>query len=159
MGNSKIVILVLVLIGLLAFMALGAGAYRDRRERGNRPRNYSAGPGTKLLDRATGWMRSEFDTKRLSGCGAPALPLVFAGECRLVVGEGSSRPSKFTLEANPFVTLCFALTSTKLEDCVRADEYQLLENSSDFTVAGDSAFLALRCHQSSGNCIVEVTRD
>jgi hypothetical protein len=159
MDKKKLVILVLVLIAVLVLMALGAGAYRDRKERGNKPSSYSAGSGMKLIDGAIGWMRSKFDLSRLSGCGASGSTLTFQGDCRLTVLPGSSRPSQFTLEANSSVTLCFALTEGKLTECLISGKDEKLENASDFTVAGDSAFLALRCHQQQGSCLVVVSRD
>jgi hypothetical protein len=152
MAASKIIILVLVVIGVLVFMALGAGAYRDKREGGGRPpKNYKdPDTGIELIDAATGWMRSKFDIKRMHGCGRNGTTIPVSGSCEVKIAPGSSRrPSRFRLvPISGTVTLCFALARKDLTECMLGNSDPAmaeLEEPENFTVTRDSAFLFLRC--------------
>jgi hypothetical protein len=162
MDQKKVVILILVVLAVLVALALGAGTYRSRQEGDRTPRNYKdPDAGVKLIDGATGWMRARFKLRRMSGCGAPASVITFQGTCEVVIGPGSRRPSRFKLSPEGgTISLCFALTRDKLMECVagvREPKLRELEDPSQFTVAGDSAFLFLSCTPvAGGSCRVGV---
>jgi len=163
MVDKKLIILILVVIGVLAFMALGAGFYRDEQEGGGRPPsntdNYENKP-AELIEGATGWMRSKFDLERIKGCppddnGMMRIP----GNCEATIEPGSARPSRFKLfPSGGAVLLCFGLTRDNLSDCKGGKPgMKLLEpEGAAFTVAKDTAFLSLSCLPGSSTCSVRV---
>jgi hypothetical protein len=169
MDKKKLVILILVVIALFAVMTISGGAYRDSQEGGGRPRNDYNGDDSdwevKLIDGATGWMRSKFDIDRLSGCGRNSRVMSFTGTCEVTIGPGSARPSRFKLvRGSGTVLLCFALSRDKLANCVAGNgepQMRALEDPAGFTVAKDSAFLFLSCNPGAGAtpCVVNVPED
>jgi hypothetical protein len=162
MDKKKLVILILVVVGVLAFMALGAGAYRGNRDPTPDP-DKDPDDGVKVLDGATGWMRSSLDLERMVGdCNRSGRSIGIPGPCEIVIRPASARlklPSEFKLRpVVGSVLLCFAPTRAMLEDCKaeRDDlEPRRLEEEKRFTVAKDSAFLYFAC-EGGGSCGVEV---
>lgn len=158
MSTSKLVILVLVVLGVLAFMALGADAYQIHQDGKHRSEDYRPRGGVKGLGHATGWMLARFDRTWMSGCGAPATTLnVPAASCEVTITAKSRWPSRFTLRGGKTVTVCFALSHTSLVACPGTKDEQVLDEA-DFTVARDTAFLWLRCRLSQ-SCSVAVVTD
>jgi hypothetical protein len=158
MDTKKVAILVLVLIAVVAFMALGAGAYRDHQEKGRSP-DLSADAGVKLIDKVTGVFRSKFDVKRLqpgTGCSVSGGAITVSGPCQVLVAPGSARPSRFRLSpAGGTVFLCFAMSRGDFTKCVAGGgdpKPKELEKPADFTVAKDTTYLYLDCRSSGGNC-------
>jgi hypothetical protein len=161
MDKKKLVILILVVIGVLAFMALGAGFYRDKEEGGGKPPSntdkYENKP-AELIEGATGWMRTKFDLKRIKGCLPDQSGMIqIPGSCEVTIKPGSARPSQFKLYPSGGVLLCFGLTRKNLADCMggKPGMKTLKAEGSAFTVAKDSAFLSLKCSLSS-RCSVRV---
>ena len=161
MGNPKVIILVLVLIGVVAFMALGAGAYQDQQGLGDPPNSYTAGPGVKRLDGATGWMRSKLDSNRMKGPCVQWPEVRIATECYGLIDTGPGRPSGFKLRpAGGTVELCYAFSRAKLDSCVAGlgkVKLDKLRDEASFTVARDPAFLYFRCSPPApAGCVLRV---
>src|SRR5262245_18157038 len=99
--TTNLVILVLVVLGLLAFMALGAGAYQSHRDKDRRTEDYEAGSSTKRLGHATDWMLGTFERKWMSGCNAPSSRLLVpaSSSCRMTIAAQSRWPSRFRLQS------------------------------------------------------------
>ena len=160
MDKKKLVVLILVVIGVLTFMALGAGAYRGNRDPTPDPEK-DPDDGVELLDGATGWMRSSLDLERMAGCNRTGRSIGIHGSCEVVIRPASGRfklPSEFKLRPVGGVLLCFGPTQTILEDCKnrRNDlEPRLLDEERRFTVTKGSAFLSFAC-EGGGSCGVEV---
>lgn len=152
MDTKKLVIVILVLIGVLAFMALGAGSYRDKQEGDGRPPDNYKDPdaGVELIDAATGWMRSDLDLSRMktTDCTRTSRRISLTATCLVTIDPGSIRPSRFELVPEGSVNACFAFTREKLMQCVVKDLRQL-DEPSEFTVAKDSGFLYLQCGPNS----------
>jgi hypothetical protein len=160
MDLKKVAIIFLVLFAVVAFMALGAGAYRDRSERGGRsPRQDEEYPVAKFIDRLTSVFRSRFDLDRLRGCSRSGNTVTIADRCELLVAPGSARPARFKVSpANGVVALCFAMTRQDLVKCLAPGtdpDPEELEEPAEFTVAKDTSYLHLDC-LSSGSCAVTV---
>lgn len=151
MDKKKLIILILVVIGVLTIMMFGAGAYRSKND--SPPRKPEENSLAKLIEGATGWMRADFDRKRMRGCGyAGGRSINVANSCTLTIRPGSARPSDFKLKPTGLVAICFAFSSQKLEDCIKKGDMRVPEDPpAKFTVAKDSAFLYLQCVGAS-NC-------
>lgn len=162
MNTKAAVILVLVVIAVLALMALGGGAYRDRRDGTQPPRSYDdPDAGVEAIESATGWLRSKFDRKRIVSECWTGDGFRFSGGCEVTIKPGSLRPSRFRLAAgSPGVSLCFAFDREKLAKCaLNVGDLQMKEltDPSDFTVAKDSAFMVFRCSAGGGSgCVVKI---
>ena len=160
MGNPKVIILVLVLIGVVAFMALGAGAYQDQQGLGDPPNSYTAGPGVKRLDGATGWMRSKLDSNRMKGPCVQWPEVRFATECYGLIGTGPGGRAGSSCGQPAARSNSAAFSRAKLDSCVAGlgkPQLRALDNPADFTVAKDSAFLYFRCGSPSPpGCAVRV---
>ena len=155
MKTKAMLILILVLIGVVAFMALGGGALRDRREGTAPPKDYDdPDAGIEAIEGATGWLRSKFDRRRIRSECWTGSGFSFPTQCEVTIGPGSVRPSRFRLEpAGGVVRLCFAMSREKLAKCVLGVgdiRMKELERAADFTVARDSAFIVMACAGAGG---------
>lgn len=156
MDKKKLLILGLVVVGVLIFMGLGAGAIRSKNDP-DRQANDSTEPGVTTLDELTGWMRAELDPDRLRGCSRSGGLIAIAGNCEMIVIPGGGwRPSGFSLEPNVgLAMLCFGMSRKSLDDCVKGRSEPGLRPLTDkkkFTVAKDSAFFYFQCGVGSSNC-------
>jgi hypothetical protein len=162
MDSRKVVLLVLVLVAIVAFMALGAGAYRDSRDGTALPdTTVSQNSAMQSLHRATGWMRSRLKRERVQSPCWKAAGFQFVGDCGVTIGKGSLLPSRFTLAvATGAVQLCFAFDPEKLRKCGEGDgdpKIQALDGEKEFTVARDPAYLLFRCVAVAGtSCLVRL---
>jgi hypothetical protein len=161
MDKTKLIILVLVLVAIIAFMALAGGAWRDSQEGTGPPRNYrDTAPGTRALEKVTGVFRSEFDLDRLRGCNRSGNTINLSDACEIVVAPGGLIPGRFRLSpSGGQVYVCFAMSRPGLADCLASRDDQRpehLEQPANFTVANDSAYLHLDC-RSPTDCTVMVS--
>jgi hypothetical protein len=155
--KKKVIILILVVIGVLTLMMFGAGAYKSKND--SPPKDPEDNSFAKTIDGATGWLRADFDLKRLSGCSRSGRLITIPSSCILTIGPGSARPSKFKLQPSGLVAICFAFTRNKLNECITNGDAQIPDPPpAKFTVAKSSAFIYLECRGSGAqNCAVTLS--
>jgi hypothetical protein len=159
MDKKKLVIIILVVIGILALMALVAGVYRSKTDSPPDP-NEKPGAGMRVTEALTGWMRSKFDLSRLGTCNGLAADhtIRISNQCIMTIAPGSVRPSSFKLEENSSVNMCFALTRPKLSECI-AEGAQSVDEPVKLTVAKDSAFIFFQCAGGTNDCAMVISDD
>ena len=164
--EKKVVLIVLIVIAVVAFMFLGAGVARGRRDPDVNARSYRAeGSFMEKLDSLAARWRKPFDRSRMvvltSGCTFTPEGLIrFSGECGIVIKPSRTKSSAFYLKRGASrAEACYAFSNDALRECWADSDKrsELTEDSHRFVVTGDSAFMQLRCTTvPSGQCGIAV---
>lgn len=164
--EKKVVLIVLIVVAVLAFMFLGAGLARDKRDGEFDTANYEPGTLFKKLDGLFSRSRKPFDIRRMparlmTGCAISGKVISFTAVCDVAVDSSKTKSSEFKLTSlNGQILGAYAFSRQELDD-LWAKPKNRSQLKADpvprFVVTKDGAFLRLACQTgATASCSVTV---